>query len=319
VIGNERATERRSDGVTERDRRNSLRLSVPPSLLPALLAVLAATTTAAEPTRLTTDGLLKQRPAWSPDGTQLAFTRHQGATIFLYVRSADGSERRMTKSKDPEFDACWSPDGKRLVFAFDKTVPNQGDMDVHSIAADGSDLQTVLASPGKLTHEEWPSWSPDGKRIALSSTRDGNQEIYTVQPDGKDLKRLTSDPAIDAHPCWSPDSLRVAFATNRWGDLEIAVVNADGSNLVRLTDSRGFDDYPAWSPDGKAIAFTSYRDGNPEIYATGADGKNPRNCTQHPGIDNFPAWSPAGELTFVSNRSGGFEIYKQDLAAGAKP
>src|SRR5262245_13094329 len=69
---------------------------------------------AAEPTRLTTDGLLKQRPSWSPDGTQLAFTRHQGATIFLFIRAADGSERRLTKSKDPEFDAQWSPDGKRL-------------------------------------------------------------------------------------------------------------------------------------------------------------------------------------------------------------
>ena len=312
MIGNDRETERRRDRETEkRSRLASLCPSVALSLILASLTSSAAT----EPIRLTTDGLLKQRPAWSPDGTQLAFTRHQGATIFLFIRSADGSERRLTKSKDPEFDAHWSPDGKRLVFTFDKTVPNQGDMEVYSIAADGSDLQPVLTSPGKLTHEEWPSWSPDGTRIALSSTRDGNQEIYTVLPDGKDLKRLTNDPAIDAHPCWSPDSQRVVFATNRWGDLEIAVVNADGSNLVRLTDSRGFDDYPAWSPDGKTISFTSYRDGNPEIYDIDPDGKNARNLTQHPALDNFPAWSPAGELTFVSNRSGGSDIYRQAITA----
>lgn len=268
-----------------------------------------AISVAAEPTRLTTDGLLKQRPAWSPDGTQLAFTRHQGATIFLFLRAADGSERRLTKSKDPEFDADWSPDGKRLVFAFDKTVPNQGDMEVYSIAADGSDQQPVLTSPGKLSHEEWPSWSPDGQRIALSSTRDGNQEIYTVRPDGKDLKRLTSDPALDAHPCWSPDCKQVAFATNRWGDLEIAVVNADGSQLTRLTQSPGLDDYPAWSPGGKSLAFVSNRAGNPEIFVLDLATKAVRNATQHPAIDNFPAWTPSGELTWISNRSGGFEIY----------
>src|SRR5688500_11505685 len=114
-------------------------------------------------TRLTTDGHLKQRPAWSPDGKWLAFTRHQGATIFLFLRSSNGTpERRLTKRDAPEYDACWSPDGKRLAFAFDKTVPNQGDIDVYSIAADGEDLQPVVVSPGKLTHEEWPAWSPDG-------------------------------------------------------------------------------------------------------------------------------------------------------------
>ena len=281
------------------------------SCLFALLVLFVANAPAAEPLRLTTDGLLKQRPVWSPDGASLVFARHQGSTIFLFLREADGSERRLTKSKDPEFDAAWSPDGKRLVFTFDKTVPNQGDMDVYSIAADGSELTPVLTSPGKLTHEEWPSWSPDGSWITLSSTRDGNQEIYVVRPDGKDLKRLTSDPAIDAHPAWSPDGKRIVFATNRWGDLELAAVDTEGGNLTRLTTSPGLDDYPAWSRDGKSIAFTSHRDGNAEIFAIDPDGNNPRNLTRNPAIDNFPAWSPAGELTFVSNRAGGFDIYRQ--------
>src|SRR5438309_9614452 len=91
-------------------------------------------------TRLTTDGHLKQRPAWSPDGAWLTFTRHQGATMFLFVCAADGSqERRLTSRKDPECDAVWSPDGKRLAFCLDKTAPNQGDMDIATIAADGDD------------------------------------------------------------------------------------------------------------------------------------------------------------------------------------
>ena len=284
----------------------------PPLLVLALLTVIPSSTMAEPPraTRLTADGHLKQRPAWSPDGSTLAFTRHQGATIFIFLRPADGkAERRLTKGESPEYDACWSPDGKRLAIAFDKTVPNQGDIEVYSIGADGEGLQPVATSPGKLTHEEWPAWSPDGEWIAFSSTREDNQEIHICRPDGKDLKRLTSDPAIDAHPCWSPDSKRIVFATSRWGGTELAVMNSDGSGLARLTETRGLDDYPAWSPDGQRIAFTTNRDGNLEIYTIDPDGKNPRNETQHPAIDNFPAWASGGRLTFVSNRDDGFDVY----------
>lgn len=285
-----------------------MRLLSMPILLALSLVAHAEPPTA---TRLTTDGHLKQRPVWSPDGNWLAFTRHQGSTIYLFLRSADGKEeRRLTKREAPEYDACWSPDGKRLAFAYDNAMPNQGDIEVYSIGADGEGLQAVSTSPGKLTHEEWPGWSPDGEWIAFSSTREDNQDIYVCRPDGKDLKRLTSDPAIDAHPCWSPDGKHIAFSTGRWGGMELATMNADGSGLTRLTESRGLDDYPAWSPDGRRIAFTSNRDGNLEIYTIDPDGKNPRNETQHAAIDNFPTWSPDGKLTFVSNRDGGFDIYK---------
>ena len=80
-------------------------------------------------------------------------------------------------------------------------------------------------------HQDWPAWSPDGKRIAFSSTHEGNQEIYAAAVDGSDLVRLTQNPGIDAHPCWSPDGRTIAFATDRWGGLELASVKADGTGL----------------------------------------------------------------------------------------
>ena len=270
--------------------------------------------------RLTADGHFKQRPAWSPDGKWLAFARHQGAKIELYLRAGDGSmEKRLTDGADPEFDAVFSPDGKRLAFALDKASPNQGDMEVYTIGLDGKDLKPVATGQGKLSHEESPAWSPDGKWIAWTSTRDGNQELYYSAPDGSNVKRVTSDPGIDAHPSWSPDSKKIAFATERWGDLEIAVYNLEGETLTRLTASDGLDDYPAWSPDGKQIAFTSNRDRNLEIYTMSADGGDIWNLTQDPSIDNFPSWHPDGRLTLVSNRGGGFDIYLSETPVGTEP
>jgi TolB protein len=267
--------------------------------------------------RLTQDGWLKQRPMWSPDGQWLVFARHRGSTITLWLRSADGQEeRRLTDHKDPEFDAAFAPDGSRLLFAFDKASPNQGDIEIYSVPvdgkgpADGKGPVPVVTTRGQLSHEEWPSWSPDGKHFAFTSTRYGNQELCVAQADGEQETRLTSDPALDVHPAWSPDGRRIAFATDRWGDLEIAVIDRDGKGLSRLTESRGLDDYPAWSPDGKQLAFVSNRDGNLEIYVADADGKHPRNVTRHPGIDTFPCFSPQGELTWVGQRASGFDLYQ---------
>jgi TolB protein len=270
--------------------------------------------------RLTHDGHLKQRPSWSPDGRWLAFTRHEGHSIFVYLRAADGSEeKRLTRRKEPEMDAVWSPDGRRLALCLDKTSPNQGDMEVYTLAADGEDLRGVLLSAGKLSHEEWPSWSPDGQWLAVTSTRDGNQELYVVRADGRDLRRLTHDPALDLHPAWSPDGQRIVFATNRWGDLELASIRPDGSDLVRLTTSPGLDDYPVWSPDGRQLAFVSNRTGNFEVFVSDPQGQAVRNVTQHPAIDTFPAWTPAGGLVFVSSRDGGFDLYLLPNGPAAGP
>lgn len=267
--------------------------------------------------RVTTDGYLKQRPAWSPDGSSLLFARHEGSSIFLYLRSADGkTTRRFNDHHEPEYDAVYSPDGKRIAFTFVKTSPNQGDVDVHTINPDGKNAAPFAVTAGKLSHEESPTWSPDGKFIAFSSTRDGNQEIYIAPADAPatEPRRLTNIPSTDAHPAWSPDGKSIAFATDRWGDLEIALIDVKSGDVKRLTESRRLDDYPAWSPDGKAIAFTSNRDGNFEIYVMNADGSAPRNLTRQRGIDNFAAWHESGRITFVSNREGQFDIYIQKLS-----
>lgn len=261
--------------------------------------------------QLTHDGEFKQRPAWSPDGSKLLFTRHIGESIRVILCDADGkNEKRLFDNPHARLDAVFFPDGKRLAFTFDKITPGQGDMELYLADSDGENLQPLFVTQGKLSHEEWASPSPDGDWIACTSTRDDNSELYLVKVDGKEKQRLTSDPALDVHPSFSPDGRKIAFATNRWGDFEIAIYNLETSLISRLTESPGLDDYPAWSPDGKRIAFTSGRDGNLEIFVMQSDGSSPRNVTNHLGSDNFATWNPNGQITFCSFVDGAWDIYQ---------
>ena len=121
---------------------------------------------------------------------------------------------------------------------------------------------------------------PLGK-IAFASDRDGDFEIYIMNPDGGGLVRVTDNAAEDTQPTWSPDGTRLAFVSNRDGNNEIYVVNADGSGTTRLTNNSAEDFDPAWSPSltTPKIAFVTHRDGNDEIYTMNPDGTAQTNIT----------------------------------------
>lgn len=164
------------------------------------------------------------------------------------------------------------------------------------------------------------TWTVDDSRILFESTRDGNPEIYVMDPvadpGGKNATNLTNNPAIDADPAWSPDRKQIAFQSNRRGKEGIWVMNADGSSPTELTrDKAANDTNPTWSPDGKQIAYESDVSGEREIYVMNSDGSGePFGLTYNPEAApdaNFdPAWSPKGDkIAFASHRDGNYEIY----------
>ncbi len=256
-------------------------------------------------------------PSWSPDGGRIVFgsKRDGGFTYEIYVMDADGSNpQRLTNNGHDDYSPSWSPDSERIVFS--------SVHEIYVMDADGGNQQKLSQDDRK---DYSPSWSPDGKRIVFSSERKGHfetnfeitSEIYVMDADGGNERRLTENRNNDWHPVWSPDGRRIAFSSYKpgnWDGIEIYVMGADGGNERRLTKNLRADDSPSWSPDSERIAFESFRDGNWEIYVMDADGGNQRNITKHGSWDESPAWyapalavSPAGKTRTTWGRLKRFD------------
>ena len=161
-------------------------------------------------------------------------------------------------------------------------------------------------------HIATEGYADRGTKIAFTSSRDGNTEIYVMDGDGKNQRRVTVHPAVDRYPAWSPNGKKIAFVSNRnnvnKNHKRIWVIDADGKNPVRLTDGVS-DSYPDWSPDGKTILYVAGH--VPELHdlapggivAMDADGKDKRLLKNRGGI--HPAWSPDGDrIAFISGNIG---------------
>ena len=184
-------------------------------------------------------------------------------------------------------------------------------VDGSSIGAENSYTFTNVTQDHTIsaafTPNDFPQPSLTGK-IAFTSTRHGNREIYVMNADGSNQTNITNNSGYNRDPRFSPDGTKIAFESSRVGNQEIYVMNADGSNQTRLTNNPGLDGDPCFSPDGSKIAFASDRDGDWEIYVMNADGSNQTRLTR--GANWDPCFSPDGtKIAFASHRDGGCEIY----------
>lgn len=165
-----------------------------------------------------------------------------------------------------------------------------------------------------------PAWSPDGTKIAFTSNRDGNNDIFVMNADGANPVNLTHNPGEDSFPAWSPDGTKITFTSNRDGNNEIYVMNADGSNQVNLTKSPANDFKPTWYTQSglltstSRILFTSDRNGHNQIYAMNPDGSNVVDLSKNTFNDSAPdVLFTGGKVVFASDRDGNQEIYVMGL------
>jgi hypothetical protein len=146
--------------------------------------------------------------------------------------------------------------------------------------------------------------SPDRTRIAFSSNRGGSLDLYLMDADGKNLRRLTTGAGNEGDPSWTPDGTQVVHTATRGTTTQVAIMPADGGEARPLTTSSGGNHSPAVSPDGRSIAFISVRDGNQEVYAMNLDGSNQRRLTRTSERESSPRFFRNGDLAYVVERGG---------------
>jgi Tol biopolymer transport system component len=242
-------------------------------------------------------------PAWSPDGSKIAFTGFPHCIWFdvepctrdIYVMNEDGSSlTRLTNSSGAgNSEPAWTPDGLRIAYV---ALTHEGTVfrhRLHVVNADGSGAAPLADLVGSN-----PAWSPDGTRLLFATQDGGGWKIHVADADGSNAVPLTHEPeANDYRPSWSPDGGRIAFTRSRThadgsGSCQVFVMNADGSNLSQLTQDLFCAHNPAWSPDGTAVAYTGAEFPDHGIMVINPDGSGAALLRPATSSPSRVAWAP---------------------------
>ena len=197
--------------------------------------------------RLTSHPRDDRKPAWSPDGELVVFRSFRDLDDEIYKINVDGSGlSRLTSIDGPEDDPEFSPDGSLIAFTSRR---NSNAINIFTMTPDGNNVTQLTFID---TASSWaPSWSPDGTQIVFQSHRDDplQAELYLMNADGSNVRRLTNNDVADEAPAWSPDGLRIAYSSSTSdSQFDLIVMEVDGSFSFQLTAASGVNYGARWKP-----------------------------------------------------------------------
>jgi TolB protein len=256
------------------------------------------------------DDLLAKLGAMGVAQTKIAFAsereRDDSHRRAIFRMDYDGARPDRLTAGFLDLSPRWSPDGAALLYVSFGTRYSPPTLEVRS-----NTTRRTLHATERMVFPG--SWSPDGTRIAFSSTHDGNAEIYVVDADGGALRRLTDHPGIDVSPTWSPTGRELAFTSDRSGSPQIYTMDQDGLNVSRISTAGSYNAEPAWSPSKEfsEIAWASRIEGAVfDIVVLDLLTKRIRQLTSRRGLNESPSWAPNGRhLVFSSTRTGDPQIF----------
>jgi TolB protein len=244
------------------------------------------------PRRVTVNGSINILPAWSPDGTSLAYVSYrQGAPLIFLAKIFEGrSVANLTNERDGDqaFAPIFSPDGSRIAYASNRS----GNMDVWVSGSDGSQPRRLTTTQAADTA---PCWSPTGQELAFTSNRTGTPQLYLMDSEGLNVRRLTTVGSWNDGCAWNParQYSEVAYTARlEAGGFDIAVVDLATRQVRQITQGRGSCEYPSWSPNGRHLVFSCQRRGVWSISIADREGRSVQTLATGPGNNVYPDWGP---------------------------
>ena len=252
--------------------------------------------------------------------TEIYFVSSRSGSKEIWAMDYDGENQHAithlgTISLSPRI----SPDNNRLAFA---SMGREGwDIRMYSL-----ELNRIVAFPAGTAGGSnlSPAWSADGSKLAFSSARTGDPEIWVSDANGNNLRRLTNFRGPDVAPTWNPrTNAQIAWVSGRTGLPQIYTMDIDGGNIQRITDG-GYAVSPSWSPNGQLLAFSwnrKYGPGDPggvDIHVIDIASKKYLQLTHESGSNDYPSWAPDGRhLVFERSIGGKSQIWSM-LADGTQ-